>query len=256
MAHDPGAAAPTCPRHPDRVSYVRCQRCGRPACPECQKPAAVGIQCVDCVREAKASARPMRNRLGFTMAHGTPYVTFGLIAANVIAYLYGTYVLGWQSWWIDWALFPGVGKETGGLGIEWYRWITSGFLHSNLLHIGMNMFVLWQFGSQLEPLMGRLRFGLLYLASLLGGSAAIVLLGTGASPHGGASGAIFGLIAAYAVVLMKLRLDYRSLITTAGLWLALGLVIPNISWQGHLGGAVVGGLTMLAMLRWVERRPG
>jgi len=253
VTQDP-TAAPVCPRHPDRVSYVRCQRCGRPACPECQRPAAVGIQCVDCVREAKANARPMRNRLGFTSALGTPYVTYGLIIANVAAFVYGYLVLGKNRWWLEWALIPGAGEATGGIGDEWYRWITSGFIHFSLWHIGMNMFVLWQFGTQLEPILGRVRFSLLYAASMIGGSAAVVLLGQGGI-HGGASGAIFGVIAAYAVVLFKLRLDYRSLVTTAGLWLVLGFVIPGISWQGHLGGAVAGAATMLAMLHWVDRQP-
>ncbi|MDN4476110.1 rhomboid family intramembrane serine protease [Demequina sp. SYSU T00192] len=253
MTQDPGAAAPTCPRHPDRVSYVRCQRCGRPACPECQRPAAVGIQCVDCVREARANVRPTVNRLGFTSAHGTPYVTVSLVIANVAAFVYGYMVLGKQLWWARWALLPAAGEATGGIGDEWYRWISSGFVHFSIWHIAMNMLVLWQFGSQLEPILGRLRFGLLYGASLVGSSAAVELLADGGA-HGGASGAIFGIIAAYAVVLLKLRLDYRALVTTAGLWLVLGFVIPGISWQGHLGGAVVGALTMLAMLRWVDRR--
>ena len=258
MTSEP-TAAPTCPRHPDRVSYVRCQRCGRPTCPECQRPAAVGVQCVDCVREARASARPVVNRLRFTSAFGTPYVTYGIVIANVAAYLYGTMLLGEARWIYDWGLFP---DPTGyeyfmllGGGDEWYRWITSGFLHFGLFHIGMNMLVLWQFGTQLEPILGRMRFAALYLASLVGGSASVMLLAN-SNVHGGASGAIFGLIAAYAVVLFKLKLDYRSLVTTAGLWLVLGF-IPGlgISWQGHLGGAAAGALTMLAMLRWVERRP-
>ncbi|WP_296666839.1 rhomboid family intramembrane serine protease [Demequina sp.] len=188
---------------------------------------------------------------------GTPYVTYGLIAANVLAFLYGTYVLGTGVWRVEWSLIPNptvfADFALGG-GDEWYRWITSGFLHFGLPHLAMNMFVLWQFGSQLEPILGRARFIGLYLASLLGGSASVMLLAN-SGIHGGASGAIFGLIAAFAVVLIKLRLDYRSLVTTAGLWLVLGFVIPGISWQGHLGGAVAGALAMLAMLRWVDRRP-
>ncbi|WP_062305361.1 rhomboid family intramembrane serine protease [Demequina subtropica] len=259
MTSDPGAAAPTCPRHPDRVSYVRCQRCGRPACPECQRPASVGIQCVDCVREAASQRRPIVNRLGFTSAYGTPYVTYGLIALNVLAYVYGTVAMGTATWQDAWGLWTGLSPAElamySNVGDEWYRWISSGFVHFGLLHLGMNMLVLFQFGTQLEPILGRVRFAALYLASLLGGSLVATLIAPSVALHGGASGAIFGLIAAYAVVLSKLRLDYRSLLTTAGLWLVLGFVIPNISWQGHLGGAVAGALTMLAMLHWVERRP-
>ncbi|MFP5359094.1 MAG: rhomboid family intramembrane serine protease [Actinomycetes bacterium] len=258
MSSEP-TAPPVCARHPERVSYVRCQRCGRPACPECQRPAAVGIQCVDCVREAQSAARPLRNRLGFTSAMGTPYVTYGLIAANVLAFLFGTFVLGTEAWQDAWGLWTGVGPVEvamySNVGTEWYRWISAGFVHFGLLHLGMNMLVLFQFGTQLEPILGRARFLLLYVASLLGGSLVATLISPSIALHGGASGAIFGLIAAFAVVLFKLKLDYRSLLTTAGLWLVVGFVVPGISWQGHLGGALAGAATMLAMLRWVDRRP-
>ena len=80
------AAPPVCPRHPDRISYVSCQRCGRPVCPECQRPAPVGIQCVDCVKQEAHRRGPLLNRLGFVSATGTPWVTYGLIAANVLSF--------------------------------------------------------------------------------------------------------------------------------------------------------------------------
>lgn len=250
-------APPVCPRHPDRVAYVRCQRCNRPTCPECQRPAAVGIQCVDCVEAAKRQQRPLRSRLGFTAAQGPPMVTYVLIAINVAVFVVGTFYFG-AGWKNHLALWPGYSAEFGpqyiGEGNEWYRWITSGFVHFGWMHLLMNMFVLWQFGSQLEPALGRLRFASLYLISLLGGSLAIELLASGFSPHGGASGAIFGLIAAYAIVLRKLNLDFQALVVTAGIWLALGFVIPGISWQGHLGGAIAGGVTMALMFRGVDKR--
>ncbi len=252
---------PVCPRHPDRVSYVSCQRCGRPACPECQTPAPVGVICVDCAREAQRQSRSVVNRLGFTSAFGKPYVTYTIIALNVAAYLYGTQILGTgglqtliygsNEWGVAWGLIPALGGELGGLGEEWYRWISSGFLHFGLLHIGMNMLVLFQFGTQLEPIMGRARFAALYVISLLGGSLAVELLAS-SGVHGGASGAIFGLFAAYAVVLYKLKLNYQSVVTTGGLWLVLGFIVPGLSWQAHLGGAIAGAVTMLAMLHWVS----
>jgi membrane associated rhomboid family serine protease len=189
------------------------------------------------------------------MAYGKPYVTYGLIAANVLAYLYGIAVLGENRWILEWSLVPNPGVYldfVAGGGDEWYRWISSGFLHFGFLHLGMNMYVLFQFGSQLEPLMGRLRFLALYFLAMVGGSASVMLLAS-SGVHGGASGAIFGLLAAYGVVLAKLKLDYRSLVATAGLWLVLGFVVPGISWEGHLGGAIAGALVMLAMLKWVER---
>lgn len=259
MTDDAGAAsadAPTCPRHPDRVSYVRCQRCERPTCPECQRPAAVGVLCVDCVREAQRQQRPMRSRLGFTAASGPPVVTLALIAINVAVFLLAPALLG-PTWNWELALWPVsdpaqiANPEAGG---EWWRWITSGFVHFGLVHLGLNMFVLFQFGGMLEPVMGRVRYLALYGGSLLGGSAMIMLLGELGPPHGGASGAIFGLLTAYAIVLRKLRLPYQSLAIIAGVWLVAGLFIPGLSWQGHLGGAVAGAVIMLAMLRGVERR--
>lgn len=237
------AAPPVCPRHPDRISYVTCQRCGRPVCPECQRPAPVGIQCVDCVREEAERRGPLLNRLGFVTAGGTPVVTYALIIANVAAYFIGPMLAGGRLRWInDWAIHP---------GSEWSDWILSGFAHMGFIHIAMNMFVLWQFGTQLEPALGRVRFTLLYFISLLGGSLAVVLFGSAAV---GASGAIFGLVAAFAVVLLKLKLPAQSLIISAGLWLVLGFFVSGISWQGHLGGAIAGAVTMLAMLRGVEKR--
>jgi len=248
------AAPPVCPRHPDRISYVRCQRCGRPVCPECQRPAPVGIQCIDCVNEEAARRGPLLNRLGFVTAGGTPVVTYGLIAANIAAYAYGYVILGAVKWWAMWGLLPSDGSGLFALGTEPYRWITSGFVHFGLIHLLMNMFVLWQFGTQLEPALGRVRFAILYFVSLIGGSAAIVLLGEQGSVHGGASGAIFGLIAGFAVVLLKLKMPAQSLIASAGIWLVLGFFIGGVSWQGHVGGIAAGALTMLAMLNGVEKR--
>jgi hypothetical protein len=84
-AHAP--SAPVCPRHPERESYVRCQRCERPVCPECQRPAAVGIQCVDCVREHSRSQPQVRSTFGGRVHGGRPVVTLTLIGACVLAYL-------------------------------------------------------------------------------------------------------------------------------------------------------------------------
>ncbi|MGC4175329.1 rhomboid family intramembrane serine protease [Demequina sp.] len=208
---------------------------------------------MDCVREAADRRGPVVNRLGFVSAQGTPVVTYALIAANIAAYLYGSFVLGTNTWIVQWGLWPDGADGYPDFGQDWYRWVTSAFLHFGILHIALNMFVLWQFGTQLEPILGRARFIALYAVSMLGSSAAIMLLGNG-SVHGGASGAIFGLIAGFAVILLKLKLPAQSLIASAGIWLAAGFFIGGISWQGHLGGAVAGALVMLAMLRGVERR--
>lgn len=249
---------PVCPRHPERVSYVRCQRCERPACPECQRPAPVGVLCVDCLNEARHAQRPVRSRLGFTAAMGTPYITYALMALNIAVFVVAGTVAG-PSWVAQFGLWPEYSAELAAIyagppGDEWWRWLTSSVVHFNVVHLAMNMFVLWQFGSQLEPALGRVAYGLLYLAGTLGSSAAVLLLGQAPSVHGGASGAIFGLIAAYGVVLYKLKLSYQQVAVTAGIWLVAGFFVPGLSWQGHLGGAIAGAIIMLAMLAWVDRR--
>src|SRR5450631_646368 len=84
----PYQVEPVCPRHPDRASYVRCQRCGRPTCPECQRPAAVGIQCIDCVREGQKSMRMPRTQFGAKVTQDErPVVTLTIIGICVVVWL-------------------------------------------------------------------------------------------------------------------------------------------------------------------------
>jgi membrane associated rhomboid family serine protease len=218
----------------------------------------VGVLCVDCVREANKHARPVKSRLGFEAALGTPWVTYSLIAINVAIYVVlGPMLLG-SDWRFDLGMWPQWSQALGAAypasGDEWYRWITSGFVHFGLLHLGLNMFVLWQFGTQLEPALGRARFLGLYGGSLLGSSVVVFLLGGEGSVHGGASGAIFGVIAAFAIVLRKLNLQWVNMAAFAGIWLVMGFFATGLSWQGHLGGAIAGGVIMVAMLRGVDRR--
>lgn len=215
----------------------------------------------------------MRSRLGFTMSAGPPIVTYVLIGLNVAVFVLATFLVG-GDWVGRLALWPGTppdlaaycaitsDPECQGLGVEWYRWITAGFAHFGWVHLGMNMFALWNLGQTLEPVLGRWRYLGIYAASLLGSSAAVMML-AGFSAHAGASGAIFGLVGAYGVVLRKLRLPSTGVLVIAGIFIAGPLIaqfIPGLSmftalsWQGHLGGAVVGAVLMLVMLHGVERR--
>ena len=219
----------------------------------------MGVLCVDCLNEARSQARPIRSRLGFTMTAGPPRVTYALIGLNVAAYVYGL-IIGQGQWLSQWGLYPNDQFGIFELGTEPYRWITAGFAHVGLWHIGMNMLALWQMGQALEPALGRWRFLGLYAASLLGSSLAVVLLGT---PAVGASGAIFGLLAAYGIVLRRLNLPYTQVLVIAAIFIGGPLlaefvpglgIFSGLSWQGHLGGAVVGAITMLVMFRGVDRR--
>ena len=137
---------------------------------------------------------------------------------------------------------------------EWYRLISSGFLHFGVLHVGMNMFLLFQLSRMLEPTLGSVKFTLVYFASLLGGAAGALILSPNALT-GGASGAVFGMMAA-AIVGMRQR-GVNPLQTGLGLTflinIGLTLAIPNISVGGHFGGALAGaacGVFVLAPAQW------
>ena len=244
------AEAPVCPRHPDRVAYVRCQRCGRPACPECQRPAAVGVQCVDCVRESKRTAPRVRTVFGGSAdsatVNGRPVVTLTIIGICAVSWLLQLVTSGaWTEalWFWPW----------GGL-IEPWRFLTASFLHSTSpLHILFNMYALWITGQFLEPLLGRLRFGVLCLLSAVGGSVAVLLLAgdpltsdAWVTPVVGASGMVFGLFGAMLPVMRRLGRSMGQVLVLLAINGAIGFFVPNISWQAHLGGLVTGALVAAA----------
>jgi len=236
---DPTDGPPVCPRHPDRVAYVRCQRCGRPACPECQRPAAVGVQCVDCVHEAARATPVARTVLGGRVRGGRPVVTLTLIGICVVSYLLQRIVPDWTS---RWTFAPFAGE------IEPWRFLTAAFLHSpgSLLHIVFNMYALWLVGPYLEGALGRWRFVSLYVLAAVGGQVGVTLLASPVPGGGwvtgvvGASGAVFGLFGAILVVLRRLGRDARQILVFLVINAVIGFVLPGIAWQAHLGGLVVG----------------
>lgn len=231
------AEVPVCPRHPDRVAYVRCQRCGRPACTECQRQAAVGIQCVDCVRETAKNAPVKRTMFGGVARDGRPVVTFGLIAVCVLVFAA--------------SLIPGAGVLNALAYAPFvteqqpWRMLTSVFTHSTNFwaHILFNMYALYFLGTVLEPIFGRLRFFALFLVSGLAGSVGVLLFSPIDSVVVGASGAVFGLFGALFVLQLKRRGDLRQIIVLLLINGAIGFVPGlNIAWQAHLGGLIGGAL--------------
>lgn len=132
---------------------------------------------------------------------------------------------------------------------EWYRLVSSGFVHYGIIHIGFNMFLLYQLGGMLEGALGRIRFLLVYVTCLLGGAAGAMLLQPDGL-HGGASGAVFGLMGMAAVGYQQRGINPMN--TSIGTLLLLNLlitfVVPGISIGGHLGGAVAGALCALLVL--------
>jgi len=211
--------------------------------------APVGSHCVDCAREARPSTTFKAKAWN---ARQITLVTYALIAVNLA-------VLIWMG--IDDPASLGLRNRISGvqrdLGLargflvdgEWYRLVSAGFLHFGIVHFAFNMLLLFQLGQLLEPAIGRVRFGLLYGAALLGGSAGAVLLEP-RGLHGGASGAVFGLMAAAAV-----GLRYRGInpfATSIGPLLLINLLltfsIPGISIGGHVGGVVAGGVSALVIM--------
>jgi len=254
-----------CFRHPRREAGRRCTRCGRWACTDCLVQASVGSHCVEC---AKASKPDVKTRAKYWSARQMTLVTFAFMAVNGLVFLYvaaldpesilsrratkGQIELGLSADIIDLGVPPirlldgSVYSADPG---QWYRIVTSGFLHFGIIHLAFNMYLLYLLGQMLEPAIGRIRFALVYVAALLGGSAGAMLLEPDGL-HGGASGAVFGLMAA-AFVGYMLR-GVNPLTTGIGTTLLLNVVItfsiPGISKGGHIGGAVAGALCGLVVL--------
>lgn len=247
--------AATCYRHPQTEAGISCQRCERTICPTCMIPASVGFQCPECVH-----ADPQKT---VTMSSLEPsfIVSKGLIAINAVLFL--ATMVGQIRLSTDFGLIgtglTRVGRvipDFGVAGGEWWRIVTSGFLHANLMHVGFNMYLLWQLGRGLERRFGPIDFAVLYFVGLLGGSFGALLL----SPFGltiGASGAVYGLMGA--LVVTQYASGMNPMQGGIGGLLVINLLItfaiPNISVGGHIGG-LVGGAVVGALYAYVGGRDG
>lgn len=192
------AVAPVCFRHTDRVSYVKCTRCARPICPDCMISASVGFQCPECVHGAAASTPRIKTPIG-APATEKPTVTYALIGINVFAFLL-MLVSGIDQTATQWGMFP----PSIALDNEWWRLVTSAFLHGGWLHIAFNMYVLYALGPSLERVLGHSRYLVLYLMAALGGAVCSYAFSDVMTVSVGASGAIFGLMGALVVAGRKL----------------------------------------------------
>ena len=225
----------TCYRHPGRQGGVRCQRCERYICPDCMITASVGFHCPECVGNARRPTRIERNPFSFD-----PLVVKILIVANVILFVVGVGMgdgiqgqISSEGIIIRGGLFPGFP--------EWYRVITSGFLHYGFVHLAFNMYALWLLGPAFERTLGRSRFSLFYFSAVISGSFGAILW----SPNSltvGASGAIFGLLGLATVA--QRSSGYSIWRSGLGMILLLNFVltftVSSISVGGHLGGFAAG----------------
>ncbi|WP_327711597.1 rhomboid family intramembrane serine protease [Streptomyces sp. NBC_00464] len=262
------AAVTTCYRHPSYETYVSCTRCERFICPNCMREAAVGHHCVECVKEGQRSIRQARTVFGGAVPRSAvPIVTYVLMGLNILAYL-GELV---RPGIVDRFAMTGAGLTgpdgipyvyvSGGIpgldviGVvdgEWYRLLTGAFLHMppgestfgslpfGVLHIGFNLYALWNLGRVVEEQLGRVRYLALYLLSALGGSVLVYLIAPFDSVVG-ASGAVFGLAASFYVINRRLGRDMQAVNRfLAGFLLWMVISAGFTSWEGHLGGLLTG----------------
>jgi membrane associated rhomboid family serine protease len=284
------ATDPVCYRHSSRVTYLSCSRCDKPICPDCMTPAVVGQLCPDCARAGRSTQRSPRTVFGGTLAGQHGHVTLTLIGINVGVAVLAVILGGTQAiagggmggllgnttplhfWGAMVTGIPGeltpygergvlLGTAWGVVNGDYYRLLTSMFLHYGIIHLLLNMWALWVVGGALEPLLGRVRFLALYLVSGLGGSVAVYLTaGMDVSLFGnrplfggftaltaGASGAVFGLFGAFYVVLRRLRRDTSGITVILAINLIFTFTVSGISVAGHLGGLVVGALAAFGL---------
>ena len=252
---------PVCYRHPERETGIRCTRCERPICPECMVDASVGFQCPECVREGRGTghtpaASVPRTIAGGAVAADPRLVTKILLGINLAVFLAvqvrpslvrDLYLIGtWQPA----PFLPTQGVAEG----EWYRLFTSMFTHQEIWHIAFNMLSLWWLGGPLEQALGRARYLTLYLISGLAGGALTYLLASGTTASLGASGAIFGLFGATAVLMRRLKYDMRPVIALLVINLIFTFGWSNIAWQAHIGGLVAGVVIGYAMVHAPRER--
>src|SRR3954470_19929786 len=242
----------TCYRHPSRETGVSCSNCGRPICPECMTSTSVGMRCPECARQ---TTKVRVGQAAFGSDASKMPATFALIGINVVVFVIelaggGAGSLSGSGSVIHDAGLRGPDIANG----DWWRVITGGFLHAGFLHLLFNMYVLYVAGSILEPGIGTPRFLGIYFVSLMAGSLGALI----ADPNSftvGASGAIFGLMAAVLVIARGRGVE--QLASQFGLFIVINLFltfsISGISVGGHIGG-LIGGAVAAGLVLLVERR--
>ena len=137
---------------------------------------------------------------------------------------------------------------------QWWRLLTSGFLHGSVLHVGFNMYLLYMLGPELERGFGSVRFALMYFGSLAGGALAVMLFDWD-QPTLGASAAVLGLAGSMGIALHErgMKPQQSPVFGLVVLNLALPLLVPGISFWGHFGG-VLAGLLIGYLVIWLPAR--
>jgi membrane associated rhomboid family serine protease len=243
----------TCYRHTGRETGVSCTRCSRPICPDCMVEASVGFQCPECVAEGNRKVRSARTTFGGKVVE-KPYVTWTILVMMAVGFLI-------QLGTSDPVGQAGRAPVTGmfsmyGLAVvldgQWYRMITSAFLHGGVMHLLFNGYAMFLLGQQLERWLGHGRLLSLWVAGALAGSVMSLAFAPN-QPSVGASGAIFALFGAVFVIGRRLRLDMRMILVLLGINLVITFLVPNIAWTAHIGG-LLAGLVLGAVFAYLPTR--
>jgi membrane associated rhomboid family serine protease len=247
-----------CYRHPDREAYIRCQRCERLICPDCMRDASVGFQCPSCIAEGAKSVRTPRTIAGGTVSARPGVATFTIIGVNVVVFLLTLAWGGTRGTLFDGgAMIAQTAQDASGnvlTGVSdggYWRLLTAAFLHSGAGHLIFNMFTLVLFGPMVEQILGVRRFVAAYLTTAIGSSVFVYWLSPPLTPTIGASGAVFGVLGLTLVLLIRTGNDLRGLLVLLAIN-AFYSLRPGISWEGHLGGFVVG-VVLGAVLAYAPR---
>ncbi|MFS2242641.1 rhomboid family intramembrane serine protease [Microbacterium sp. OR16] len=243
-----------CYRHPDRQSFVLCQRCTRTICADCQTQAPVGVICPECMKADRKAQTPAQRRAHRAWRSGVdsskPIATYAIIGVTavvgVLQLLLGP-IIDRTLLFAAPYLFPDM--FGGDFSFQPWRLLTTMLVHSGITHFLLNMLALWMIGRSLEPLLGRWRFVALYLIGGLGGSVAMAVFDPLAATVG-ASGGIFALMGALLVIGRHIGANIRGILVILAINLAIGFIQTlNIAWQAHIGGAAVGALVGLIFAR-------
>lgn len=235
-----------CYRHPDRQSFVLCQRCLRTICPACQTPLPVGVICPECLAEQQKGARSaevkrMPGRFARKLRSDRPVVTYAIVIVTIAVYLLQLIPVVGGTITSALAFAPAYVVPGSGAPFEPWRMLTVAFVHSTPLpfHVALNMLALWALGRSLEPSLGKVRFLALYVLSAIGGSALVALIAPGSAVVG-ASGAVWGLLTSMIIIGRHLGVNILPIAILLGINLVFSFVGSGVSWQSHIGGGLVG----------------
>lgn len=237
-----------CYRHPDREAYISCQRCERLICPECMNDASVGFQCPSCIAEGAKTIRQPRTLAGGAVSARAGIVSMVLIGLNVAAYVVQVATGDGSSEVFQQGALQGYAVADG----DYWRLVTSAFLHGSVLHLAFNMYALYLFGPFVERALGTARFIGAYLTTAVAGSVAAYVLTDPLVATIGASGAVFGLFGMALLLLLRAKQDVRTLLVLLAINAFISVAGSNISWQGHLGG-FIGGVILGAAVAYAPR---